>query len=222
MKINVIKLYFDTEFTGLRKDTDLISIGIVDPLYNRYFYAEFTDYDRTKVDCWIKENVIDNLLHKKESTKDIDGNISTIMTYGDTEENNKLLLYWLSYYKERGYTIQFVSDVAHYDFVLLVDLLTNGKTSLDLPDFIIPCVYDINQKISHYFYDKELLNYASISMKKAFDKNRESLAHYIMVYDFDNLSKVIQDNIFGNLSQHNSLYDAMIIAIISQRLEGEV
>ena len=83
MKINVIKLYFDTEFTGLRKDTDLISIGIVDPLYNRYFYAEFTDYDRTKVDCWIKENVIDNLLHKKESTKDIDGNIIDTNVYFD-------------------------------------------------------------------------------------------------------------------------------------------
>ena len=58
MRNDVIKLYFDTEFTGLRKDADLISIGIVDSCEKRMFYAEFTDYDRTKLDGWIKKNVI--------------------------------------------------------------------------------------------------------------------------------------------------------------------
>ena len=35
--------FFDTEFTGLRKDTTLISIGIVSDTGDR-FYAELTDY----------------------------------------------------------------------------------------------------------------------------------------------------------------------------------
>ena len=38
------RVFFDTEFTGLRKDTDLISIGCVSNESND-FYAELTDYD---------------------------------------------------------------------------------------------------------------------------------------------------------------------------------
>lgn len=33
-----MKVFFDTEFTGLHKDTTLISIGLVDE-YNNHFYA---------------------------------------------------------------------------------------------------------------------------------------------------------------------------------------
>ena len=58
-----MKLFFDTEFTGLHKDTTLISIGIISE-DERTFYAELTDYDKSQVDDWIKENVIDNLLLK--------------------------------------------------------------------------------------------------------------------------------------------------------------
>ena len=54
------KLYFDTEFTGLHKDTSLISIGIIDE-YGNKFYGEITDYNKTQVDKWIQENVIYNL-----------------------------------------------------------------------------------------------------------------------------------------------------------------
>lgn len=54
------KLFYDTEFTGLHQKTTLISIGIVSET-GETFYAEFTDYDKTQVDDWIKENVIANL-----------------------------------------------------------------------------------------------------------------------------------------------------------------
>ena len=36
-----MKVWFDTEFTGLHKNTTLISIGLVNE-YNETFYAEFT------------------------------------------------------------------------------------------------------------------------------------------------------------------------------------
>ena len=55
-------IYFDTEFTGLRKDTSLISIGLIDS-DGRTFYAEFTDYDRSQIDKWIRQNVINNLIN---------------------------------------------------------------------------------------------------------------------------------------------------------------
>ena len=47
--------FFDTEFTGLRKDTTLISIGIVSDTGDR-FYAELTDYDEGMCDEWIEKN----------------------------------------------------------------------------------------------------------------------------------------------------------------------
>lgn len=52
-----MKVFFDTEFTGLHKNTTLISLGCVDE-NGRTFYAEFTDYDKSQVDDWINENVI--------------------------------------------------------------------------------------------------------------------------------------------------------------------
>jgi hypothetical protein len=51
--------FFDTEFTGLRKDTTLISIGIVSDTGDR-FYAELTDYDEGMCDEWIEKNVLDH------------------------------------------------------------------------------------------------------------------------------------------------------------------
>ena len=58
-----MKVWFDTEFTGLHKNTTLISIGLVNE-YGETFYAEFTDYDKNQCDDWIKENVLNNLLFK--------------------------------------------------------------------------------------------------------------------------------------------------------------
>ena len=41
------KVFLDTEFTGLTKDTDLISIGLYIDEEN-YFYGEFNDWDKKK------------------------------------------------------------------------------------------------------------------------------------------------------------------------------
>lgn len=54
------KIFFDTEFTGLHKNTTLVSIGFVAD-GGQSFYAEFTDYDKSQVDEWIKKNVIEKL-----------------------------------------------------------------------------------------------------------------------------------------------------------------
>lgn len=45
-----MKVFFDTEFTGLHKNTTLISIGLISE-DRRIFYAELTDY-------MIKSNVM--------------------------------------------------------------------------------------------------------------------------------------------------------------------
>ena len=55
-----MNIFFDTEFTGLQKDTDLISIGLISE-NNDVFYAEITDYDQQKLNPWLFANVIKNL-----------------------------------------------------------------------------------------------------------------------------------------------------------------
>ena len=52
-----MKIFFDTEFTGLHKDTTLISLGAISE-DGQTFYAEFTDYDKSQVDGWIHDHII--------------------------------------------------------------------------------------------------------------------------------------------------------------------
>jgi len=56
----MLKVFFDTEFTGLHQNTTLISIGLVSERGDT-FYAEFSDYDRSQCDDWIKCNVLSKL-----------------------------------------------------------------------------------------------------------------------------------------------------------------
>ena len=56
-----MKIFFDTEFTGLHQNTTLISIGLIAET-GETFYAELTDYDKGQVDDWLQENVINNLM----------------------------------------------------------------------------------------------------------------------------------------------------------------
>lgn len=58
--IIVLKVFMDTEFTGLHQGTTLISIGLISENGDS-FYAELNDYDESQCDSWIKENVISNL-----------------------------------------------------------------------------------------------------------------------------------------------------------------
>ena len=152
-----MKIYFDTEFTGLHKNTTLISIGLTDEV-GRSFYAEFSDYDKSQCDDWIEENVIANLICKdgKWTTTIADTNV-----YGTKEEIVKELRTWLSHYDKP--INQLVSDVCHYDMVLFIDIF---GTAFDLPKNISPVCHDINADIARHF---------NITETEAFDESREGL-----------------------------------------------
>ena len=91
-------------------------------------------------------------------------------------------------------TIQFVSDVCHYDFVLLIDLITNGGTALDLPETISAVCHDINQDIANQF---------RVCDAKGFDMSREQIMNELCGSE---------DVVTGD--KHNSLYDAETIKAI--------
>ena len=188
-----MNIYFDTEFTGLHKDTTLISIGLTtDPIDETgntlNFYAEITDYDQSQVDDWIKENVISNLGEPLFNQKVIDTLDYSNITYyvkGPKSAVRVKLLEWLTYISNKS-KINFVSDVCHYDFVLFIDLLADN--AFGLPEWISPACYDINQMIAER---------CDIPFEDAFDIRRESL-----VLGLDDIR---------DIPKHNALYDALVI-----------
>lgn len=190
-----MKLFFDTEFTGLHKNTTLISIGIVDER-GRRFYAELVDYDENQVDDWIRENVIDNLWIVNTGLIFGTGQYDPLTTTsrGDTSFVKNALKVWI---EEGGYdTVEWVSDVCHYDFVLLVDLLYGH--ALDIPYLKHSAVcHDINQDIARFF---------NISQIEAFDKSREEIV--------TELQKISDFNLITSGKKHNALYDAEVISDI--------
>ena len=190
-----MKLFFDTEFTGLHKDTTLISIGIVSE-DGKKFYAEFTDYDESQCNDWIKENVIKNLklAGMGVGVSDTDENPPLRIVMGDKRYIRQEANEWLRQFNK----IQFVSDVCHYDFVLLIDLLTNGGTAIDLPETISAVCHDINQDIANHF---------NVPERIAFDMSREEVMRIVCP-----LNKIVTGD------KHNSLYDAEVIKAIWEQI----
>lgn len=126
-----MRVFFDTEFTGLRQDTTLISIGCVAE-DGRTFYAELTDYDRKQVNDWIRANVLAQLYLKPG----IDINAApNIWACGKREFVAPCLCNWL----ERlagDQKIEIWADVLAYDWVLFCELFGGA--------FSVPeCVYYI-------------------------------------------------------------------------------
>lgn len=148
-----MKIFFDTEFTGLHKDTTLISIGLVSE-DNRMFYAELTDFDASQCDDWIRENVIDNLVGTKPDSLYVPN-----LHVGTKDNIAKSLRNWLLQFNN----VELVSDVCHYDMVLFCDIFGGA---FDIPNNVSACCYDINQDIAEKY---------QISQKDAFDKSREEI-----------------------------------------------
>lgn len=124
-----MKIFFDTEFTGLHKNTTLISIGLISE-DGKTFYAELTDYDQSQVNDWIKENVVSKLKFTNEEKfppNEILG-VKNEVAYAIKE--------WLKQWDE----VEMWSDCLAYDWVLFVDLF---GTAFDLPKNIYYIPYDI-------------------------------------------------------------------------------
>lgn len=175
-----MKLFFDTEFTGLHQATTLVSIGIIAE-NGHTFYAEITDYDKSQLDDWLRENVIANLF-----LTDIAGSLQDvcidphIAVKGTGEEISRVLKFWLA----RFVTIEFWSDCLAYDWVLLNALLadySNGYPQLPANVYYIP--FDLCTLFKIKGIDPDI--------------NRESYAG------------IIEGEVIN--SKHNSLWDAKVI-----------
>lgn len=115
-----MKVFFDTEFTGLHQHTTLISIGLVTD-DSSTFYAELVDYDDSQIDEWIQENVINHLLFnpKDKATGFTDPLTNHEFTMkGDRYLVRDYLKAWLGQFDQ----VEMWSDCLSYDWVLFNQL----------------------------------------------------------------------------------------------------
>jgi hypothetical protein len=123
-----MRIFFDTEFTGLRQDTTLISIGCVSEDGKR-FYAELDDFNLDLVDAWIKANVTDHLWIQNPET------VVPDVTYvvGNRVDVAAELRQWFMQWP----LVEVWSDVLAYDWVLFCQLF-GGPFGLPLNIYYIP------------------------------------------------------------------------------------
>lgn len=185
-----MKLFYDSEFTGLHQVTTLISIALIDE-QNNYFYAEFNDYDFSQIDGWLKDNVLANLeynkdqIHKKEKSLSMRGNTETIKAE---------LLKWLANYSY----VEIWSDCLSYDWVLFNNIFGHA---FKLPINIYYIPFDICTlfKIKNIDPDIDREKFIDLS-------NSENT-----IFDQQDVNK--QD-----VNKHNALHDARTIKKCYEKL----
>ncbi|MEE8306122.1 MAG: 3'-5' exoribonuclease [Gammaproteobacteria bacterium] len=127
------KIFFDTEFTGLRQNTTLISIGLVSET-GKKFYGELTDYDESQVSNFVQEHVISHLSLRElavgeETLVDYSNHPERVSVKGNSSAMAHELSRWLLEFGE----VQMWADHLAYDWVLFCELFGGAR---QLPDHI--------------------------------------------------------------------------------------
>ena len=148
-----MKVFFDTEFTGLHQNTSLISIGVIDE-DQRSFYAIFNDYKKDQVDEWIKKHVIDNL-NIEDPSVDI---------VGKSERIKESLSDWFSKYDH----VEVWSDCLSYDWVLFNQLFGHA---FNIPKNIYYIPFDISTLFKIKGVDPDVNREEFVGIKNAKNKH---------------------------------------------------
>ncbi len=132
----MIKIFLDTEFTGLTQDAELISLALVAES-GEEFYAEFTDFKRENLNTWVIENVISRL---NLTANNLNRSLEKMHVRGNKSEIKSAIQIWFHQFGEKkdemGNTIphlQIWGDVPHYDWVLFCELFGGA---LNIPPVI--------------------------------------------------------------------------------------
>lgn len=124
-----MKIFFDTEFTGLHQHTTLISIGMVAESGER-FYCELDDYDTGQINDWLMENVVKNLwIQQPETVAPPDVTYVIDNAPGVAEA----VAAWLARFEQ----VEMWSDCLAYDWVLFCELF-GGALSIPPNMYYIP------------------------------------------------------------------------------------
>lgn len=191
-----MKIFLDTEFTGLHQYTTLISIGIISE-FGDTFYAEFSDYDKNQVDNWIQENVINNLclIGKYNDPTwfhldNLDDNIHMSVS-GNIKYIKMMLDEWFDVVLDNNEenNIEIWSDCLSYDWVLFNQLYGNA---LNLPDFIYYIPFDICTFMKLAGVDPDISREEFIGNSVEGDKHNSLYDAKVIKACYDKLIRIIR------------------------------
>jgi hypothetical protein len=216
------RIYHDSEFTGLHRNSTYISLAFISESGN-YFYAEFTDYDKNQVNDWIQKEVIGHLIHSHGNIEDFSyllkslasNNHSGVKQYniemvGTREDIKKELHHWLETEAEILDTdqVQIYTDCYAYDWILFVDLLSKddgvNKSAMGMPKFINYIPIDLSTLLWANDIDPDI--------------SREEFAG-IKAGDKDIMDTNISATPELSSSKHNAFFDTMIIKECFEKLD---
>ncbi len=184
----------DLEFTGLQKNTTIISLTLMD-VYGNSFYAEFTDYDRSQCNKWIRDHVIAGLRYPDLKHKDTwkHTNHTAVEEYvGDRDFIREKLEYWferLCLTKEEK--AELIVDVGAFDWVLFCDLFGGA---FEIPECIYYAPIDLSDRFRAAGLDPdtnraEFSQLEGLAEHNSFDDARATLACFVrlekMIHDTD-------------------------------------
>ncbi|MCG6144966.1 3'-5' exoribonuclease domain-containing protein [Leptospira bandrabouensis] len=165
-------VFLDTEFTGERADTTLVSIGLV-ALSGESTYFTLNDYDQSQVSDWLKENVLSMIdssqsVSSKEAAEGIrswlelqagDDKIS-LVSFGKANDIILLFNLWKNF-KEEPSQFHFLYDLPpylnhaeHIDFCTLLVAAGVSLLSFDKEKY---AMLDKVGKKHNALYDADLL-----------------------------------------------------------------
>lgn len=208
-----LKVYYDAEFTGLHRNTSLISIGLRTE-FGSYFYAEFTDYDQSQINEWLQEHVIGNLKLQDQSFYKMrsggrNSGYCDCMIKDTAEVIRSNLITWLEMElsKSGKKQIQFYVDCYAYDWMLLVELITGGgfRTALDMPSWIYYIPYDLSTLLQARDIDPDI--------------TREKFAGDKWI---DVLKSKEPFSWWGEECKHNSLWDAAVAQLCFEKVRYNI
>lgn len=131
------KIFLDSEFTGLQKDSSLISIALLADS-GEDFYAEFTDYNQHQIDGWLKDHVTCNLsLNDSNQSPD---NMTKLHVKGTKTDIKTAIVKWLMQFGEEKHSLQVWGDCPAWDWVLFCDLFGGA---FGIPDSLHPLPMDL-------------------------------------------------------------------------------
>ena len=170
-----MRVFFDTEFTGLHRNTTLISIGLVSE-DGRTFYAEFNDFDQTQLNDWLRDNVLSHLqfigIDSSTPILNLEHHVMKSNRHGVT----LALSDWLAQFE----SIEMWADCPAYDWVLFCDLFGG---SLHVPKEIFPNAFDVATLLNLAGIDPtvnrdEFVGLSDVTIHNALDDARLAKACY--------------------------------------------
>lgn len=149
-----MKVFMDSEFTGLHQRSTLISIGLFIS-DEESFYAEFNDYETGQINHWLTRHVISQL--EFSSTNEIMQVENRVWKMkGDRDFVRKHLENWFAAYNQ----VEIWADCYAWDWILFCELW-GGSLNLPQNIFYIPMDLATLFKIKGFPSDISRLEFAA-------------------------------------------------------------